>query len=94
MQEDRLKKTLSKDLEIKAMLPEMWARDWHLGEDCREMDNKDRLKWIVIQNKNDEMVISTEKVPIKRYPVKPWLPWQMADEPSPTGRFALEGVIS
>ena len=126
MQEDRLKKTLSEALEIKAMLPEMWAKDWHyfsaynevkfmvtsaemffhaamerkeskdwhLGEDCREMDNKDRLKWIVIQNKNDEMVISTEKVPIKRYPVKPWLPWQMADEPSPTGRFALEGVIS
>jgi hypothetical protein len=93
MQEDRLKKTLSKDLEIKAMLPEMWAKDWHLGEDCREMDNKDRLKWIVIENKNDEMVIATEKVLIERYPVKPWLPWQMGDELIPRNRFVREGIV-
>ena len=125
MQGDRLKKTLSKNLEIKAMLPEMWAKDWHyfsaynevkfmvtsaeiffrttmerkeprgwhLREDCREMDNKDRLKWIVIENKNDEMVIATEKVLIERYPVKPWLPWQMGVELIPRNRFVREGIV-
>jgi len=103
MREDRLKKALSKVLEIKAMLSELWGKDWHylsacnevrsmvisaemffrasmgrkesrgwhLREDYPEMDNKNWLKWIVIQNKNDEMVVSAEKVPIERYPMKP-----------------------
>jgi succinate dehydrogenase / fumarate reductase flavoprotein subunit len=103
MREDRLKKALSKILEIKAKLPELWAKDWqylsacnevksmatsaemffrasmerkesrgwHIREDYPGMDNKNWLKWIIIQNKNDEMVISTEDVPIERYPIKP-----------------------
>jgi len=71
MQGDRLKKALSKALEIKAMLTEMWAKDWHLREDYPEMDSKNWLRWIIIQKKNDEMVISTENVPIERYQVKP-----------------------
>jgi succinate dehydrogenase/fumarate reductase flavoprotein subunit len=71
MQEDRLKKALSKALETKAMLTEMWARKWHLREDYPGTDNENWLKWIIIQNKNEEMVISTENVPIERYPVRP-----------------------
>jgi succinate dehydrogenase/fumarate reductase flavoprotein subunit len=103
MREDRLKKALSKVLEIKALLSEMWAKDWHylsacnevrsmvtsaemffraslerkesrgwhLREDYPDMDNKNWLKWTIIQNKHGEMVVSTENVPIERYPIKP-----------------------
>jgi len=34
------------------------------------MYKNDWLKWITIQNKNDEMVISTENVLIERYPAR------------------------
>jgi succinate dehydrogenase/fumarate reductase flavoprotein subunit len=103
MREDRLKKALSKVLEIKAKLPELWAKDWqylsacnevksmatgaemffrasmerkesrgwHIREDYPGMDNKNWLKWIILQNKKGEMLISTEDVPIERYPIKP-----------------------
>jgi succinate dehydrogenase / fumarate reductase flavoprotein subunit len=47
------------------------SRGWHLREDYPEMENKNFLKWILVQDKEGEMVISTEDIPIERYPVKP-----------------------
>jgi hypothetical protein len=35
------------------------------------MDNKNFLRWILVQDKEGEMVISTEDIPIERYPIKP-----------------------
>ncbi|UCE33822.1 MAG: hypothetical protein JSV40_11490 [Deltaproteobacteria bacterium] len=52
----------SAEMFFRAAMQRKESRGWHLCEDCPEMDNKDRLKWIIIQNKNDEMVISTENV--------------------------------
>jgi hypothetical protein len=40
-------------------------------EDFPEIDNKNWLKWIIIQDKNGQMDISTEDIPIARYPIKP-----------------------
>ncbi len=34
-------------------------------------DNKNWLKWIVVSNKNGEMVLDTEDVPINEYQVQP-----------------------
>ena len=47
------------------------SRGWHIREDYPKMDNKNWLKWIIVQDKKGEMAISTEDVPIKRYPIKP-----------------------
>jgi succinate dehydrogenase/fumarate reductase flavoprotein subunit len=47
------------------------SRGWHIREDYTKMDNKNWLKWIIVQDKKGEMVLSTEDVPIERYPIKP-----------------------
>ena len=103
MRQDRLEEALRKVLEIKARLPELYAKDWqylsacnevkamvtsaemffrtsmerkesrgwHIREDHPDLDNEKWLKWIIVQNKKGEMVISTEDVPIEKYPIKP-----------------------
>lgn len=43
------------------------SRGFHLREDYTEMDNKNWLKWIIVQNQNGEMTFRTENVPIEQY---------------------------
>lgn len=47
------------------------SRGWFLRTDYPEMDNKNWLKWIVVQNKNGEMTFTTEDVPIDKWNVRP-----------------------
>jgi succinate dehydrogenase / fumarate reductase flavoprotein subunit len=47
------------------------SRGWHIREDYPERDDKNWLKWIVARDLAGEMVVSTEDVPIERYPLKP-----------------------
>jgi succinate dehydrogenase/fumarate reductase flavoprotein subunit len=47
------------------------SRGWHMREDYPETDNKKGSKWIIVQDRKGEMVITTEDVPVERYPIKP-----------------------
>jgi succinate dehydrogenase/fumarate reductase flavoprotein subunit len=61
----------SAEMFYRAAMERKESRGWFIREDYPEMDNKNWLKWIIIQDKKGEMVISTEDVPIERYPMKP-----------------------
>jgi hypothetical protein len=43
---------------------------WFIPGDFPEIDNKKWLKRIIVQDKEDERVISTENIPIERYQIK------------------------
>ena len=61
----------SAEMFFRTSLERKESRGWFLREDYPGMDNKNWLKWIIVQDRNDEMVISTEDIPIERYPIKP-----------------------
>ena len=47
------------------------SRGWFLREDYPDIDNKNWLKWIIVQNVDGKMTLHTEDVPIDKYPNKP-----------------------
>ena len=47
------------------------SRGWHIREDYPETDNKSWLKWIIVQDRKGEMIISTEGIPMNSYSIKP-----------------------
>ena len=47
------------------------SRGWHIREDYPERDDTNWLKWILAKDVDGEMVVSTEDVPVDRYPLKP-----------------------
>ena len=47
------------------------SRGWHLREDFPERDDAGWLKWILVQDKDGEMCLSTEDVPVHDYPFQP-----------------------
>jgi succinate dehydrogenase/fumarate reductase flavoprotein subunit len=61
----------SAEMFFRASMERKESRGWHIREDCPEMDNKNWLKWIIVQDRKGEMAISTEDIPIARYPIKP-----------------------
>jgi succinate dehydrogenase / fumarate reductase, flavoprotein subunit len=62
---------LSAELFYRASLERKESRGWHLREDYPQRDDSNWLKWIVLKEKNGEMALSTEDVPLERYTVRP-----------------------
>ncbi|MCL6476903.1 MAG: FAD-dependent oxidoreductase [Peptococcaceae bacterium] len=54
-----------------ASLERKESRGFHFREDFPEQDNENWLKWIIVQNVNDEMKISLEDIPIGTYNYQP-----------------------
>ncbi len=59
---------LSATLHYRASEMRKESRGWFLREDYPETDNKNWHKWIVAENRNGEMVFSTEEIPPEHFP--------------------------
>jgi len=62
---------MSAEMFFRTAMERKESRGWHIREDYPKTDNKNWLKWIIVQDRNGEMALSTEDVPVKRYPIKP-----------------------
>jgi succinate dehydrogenase/fumarate reductase flavoprotein subunit len=62
---------ISAEMFFRAAMERKESRGWYIREDYPQMDNKSWLKWTVIQNREGEMTVSGEDVPIGKYSVKP-----------------------
>jgi len=62
---------LCAEMYYRASLARTESRGWHLREDFPERDDAAWLKWILLEDKAGEMSLSTEDVPIERYPFQP-----------------------
>jgi succinate dehydrogenase/fumarate reductase flavoprotein subunit len=58
------------EMQMKAATMRKESRGWFLREDFPLMDNENWLKWIIVKNEDGEMKLSTEDVPIEKYPVQ------------------------
>ena len=59
------------EMQLRAASMRKESRGWFIREDYPDMDNKNWLKWIIVQDKDGEMTFDTEPVPIDEYDVKP-----------------------
>ncbi len=62
---------LCAEMFYRASLERKESRGWFVREDYPETDNAYWLKWIVLREEDGEMAVSTEDIPIARYPFKP-----------------------
>jgi len=62
---------LAAEFTTKAALMRQETRGQHYRQDFPNRDDKNWLKWIVIQEKDGAPQFSTEAVPIEKYRVKP-----------------------
>jgi len=62
---------LCAEMFYRASLERRESRGWFVREDYPETDNATWLKWIVLQEKEGEMAVSAEDIPIARYPIRP-----------------------
>ena len=62
---------LGAELFYKASMERKESRGWHMREDYKERDDKNFLKWIILQDKDGEMEVSYEDLPMDTYKYKP-----------------------
>jgi succinate dehydrogenase / fumarate reductase, flavoprotein subunit len=62
---------LCAEMFFRASLARQESRGWHLREDFPKRDDVGWLKWILVQDKEGDMSLSAEDVPIGDYPFQP-----------------------
>ncbi len=62
---------LCAEMFYRASLERKESRGWFVREDYPETDNAGWLKWIILEERGGEMAVSTEEIPMARYPIKP-----------------------
>ncbi|MCL4371255.1 MAG: FAD-dependent oxidoreductase [Chloroflexi bacterium] len=62
---------LCAEMFYRASLAREESRGWHLREDFPERNDAMWLKWILLQDQDGEMHVSTEEVPVHHYPFQP-----------------------
>ena len=65
---------LCAEMYYRASLAREESRGWHLREDFPERDDAKWLKWILLEDKDGEMLLSTEDVPDRSLPLPALVP--------------------
>lgn len=62
---------LCSEMFFKASLERKESLGWFLREDYPQQPSKDELYWVTIQNKDGEVTVGKERVPLEQYPFQP-----------------------